>query len=95
MVAEKRQRANLADDMNSISANILSALSRVQSFQEQPGGGHVHLVHMNKQKALDYLFMYQDFKFYYIIHALEKLTDNYYAKEGGAAKEVKSLSQGY
>jgi len=51
------------------------------------------MIHMDKQKALDYLFVYQDFRYYYILHSMEKLIDNYYSKEG--SKEVKSLSTSY
>ena len=40
---------------------------------------------------MEYLFSYQEYRFYFLLHALDKVLDSYYQKEG--AKEIKYTSE--
>jgi hypothetical protein len=44
-----------------------------------------------KWKVLEYLFTYQEYRFYFLLHTLDKVLDSYYQKQG--AKEIKYTSE--
>jgi hypothetical protein len=63
---------NLADDMMNLSQALNTVISKISSTSKTSGTVSTA---MPKSKVLEYLISYHEFRYYFILHAFEKLID--------------------
>ncbi len=90
IVAEKRAKVNLAEEIVNLSAAIANVVEKAQGMFNFVLTSKTPTTYVTQHKINEFMISYKEFKYYHLIHVIEKLLDTYYQK--GAAKEVKFLT---
>ncbi|CDW83349.1 UNKNOWN [Stylonychia lemnae] len=93
IVAEKRARVNLSDDVINLSNMLNLVIKKMQHFihHKAPDKISQSSVIIPRQRALEFLYSYHEFRYYFLVHTMDKLIDSYHSK--GGSKEVRIISE--
>jgi hypothetical protein len=91
IVAEKRAKVNLAEEIVNLSTTISMLVDRAQQMHDLFVSGKTSAIYIPLQKINEFLISHQEFRFYNLIHVIERLIDGYYSKE--ATKELKFMTE--
>jgi hypothetical protein len=81
---------SLAEEIVNLSSVMGTLLSRVQQMQDLITSGKTTAIYNPLQKINEFLISHQEFRYFNLVHVVERLIDGYYSKE--ATKEIKFLT---